>query len=190
MCPYHPEWLGIKYSILGDSVKRIVISAFLLFHILAITLWCVPLDTLLVGAFRDAVRPYMLWTGLFQSWDMFAPTPRSFNAWVEASVIFRDGRIQPWRFPRMEQLSLTDRYYKERYRKFVENLQEDKQAALWPDVARHIARLNNNPANPPEIVMLIRYWSEIVPRADGSYHPEPVRGHILFEYNVKPRDLQ
>jgi len=149
------------------------------------------METPLIAEFKGLIRPYMFWSGLFQGWDMFAPEPRSVNAYVEAAVIYKDGRIHNWKFPRMEQLGLTERYYRERYRKYVENLQVDSNAALWPDAARRIARLNEeDPSNPPAIVMLIRYWSDIVPRPDGSYRPEPSRARIFFEYNVKPEDLK
>lgn len=137
------------------------------------------------------MRPYVLWTGLFQAWDPFAPSPRSVNAYVEAAVVFQDGRVHTWKFPRMEQLSFRERYYQERYRKFIENLQVDSNSAVRPDVARRIARQNKvEPSNPPQIVMLIRYWSDIVPQPDGSYRPEPSRAKIFFEYNVKPEDLK
>lgn len=71
----------------------------------------------------------------------------------------------------MEQLSLTERYYKERYRKFAENLGEERNAALWPDAARFIARLNNTRSSPVSRIFLVSYWWNIVPRADGSYAP-------------------
>ena len=171
-------------------MKRIAISAFLLFHIIAITCWCIPLDSPLVREIRDVVRPYMFWSGLFQSWDPFAPSPKSVNIYVEAVVIFEDGRTRTFKFPRMEQLSLAQRYYKERYRKFAENFAQDSYSALWPDVARYVARMNKNNSNPPEIVMLIRYWSDIAPQADGSYHPGPERARIFFRYDVKPEDLK
>jgi hypothetical protein len=119
---------------------------------------------------------------------MFAPSPKTINSYVEAAVIHKDGRTQLWRFPRMEQLGLTQRYYKERYRKFAENL--NANVALWPDAARHIARLNNDGSNPPAIMVLIRHWSDIVPRSDGSYHQEPWHAQIFYEYNVKPEDLK
>ncbi len=171
-------------------MKRIAISAFLLFHIVAITCWSIPLDSPLLVACRNLIRPYFLWSGLFQSWDTFAPAPKSLNSYVDAVVIYKDGRTRLWKFPRMEQLSLTRRYFEERYRKYVETLKEDANVALWPDAARHIARLNDNPSNPPQIVMLIRHWSDIVPRADGSYTPEPWHVQIFYEYNVKPTDLK
>lgn len=171
-------------------LKRLAINVFLVFHILAITCWAVPLDTPLLNACRQAIRPYFLWSGLFQSWNAFAPAPKALNSYVEAVVIYHDGRVRTWKFPRMEQLPLTERYYKERYRKYVENLKEDSSVALWPDAARYVARLNNNPADPPEIVMLIRHWSDIVPHNDGSSHAESPHVQIFYEYKVKPEDLQ
>ena len=90
----------------------------------------------------------------------------------------------------MEQLSLTERYVKERYRKFSENLQNDQNDLLWPDVARRVARLNSTPSNPAKTVILIQKWSPIVSRADGSFQPEPWEQHVLYGYGVKPEDLQ
>jgi hypothetical protein len=171
-------------------LKYIAINAFLLFHIVAITCWAMPLDSPLLAAFKNVIRPYMLWSGLFQSWDTFAPQPKSVNSYIEAVVITHDGRTRPWKFPRMEQLSLTARYGKERYRKYVEGLKEDANLALWPDAARHIARLNNDLSSPPEIVILIRHWSDIVPYNDAAFHPEPWHTQIFYEYSVKPEDLK
>lgn len=172
-----------------SRLKRIAISAFLAFHLVAITCWAIPPDTPLLAAFRNAVRPYFLWSGLFQAWNAFAPAPKAVNSYVESIVIYRDGRVLTWKFPRMEQLSVFERYYRERYRKFVENLKEDSSVALWPDAARYIARLNNTDAsNPPEIVMLIRHWTDIMPGAPASASKPHVQ--IFYEYKVAPGDLK
>jgi hypothetical protein len=184
------EWKATRFLGL-QTIKHIVINTFLLFHIFAITCWCIPLDSPLIVNFRSLVRPYMLWSGLFQGWDMFAPSPRNINSYIEAVVIFNDGRTQTWKFPRLEQLSFVQRQFKERYRKFGENVQNDANSILWPDVARRIARLHNNPSDPPTIVLLVRYWSEIKPpSASGTYYAEPWHAHIFFEYGVKPKDLR
>jgi hypothetical protein len=169
-------------------LKRIGISAFLAFHLVAIICWAIPLDTPLTVAFRNAVRPYFLWSGLFQAWNAFAPAPKALNSYLEAIVIYHDGRVLTWKFPRMEQLPLTQRYYRERYRKFIEYLKEDSSVALWPDAARYIARLNNDASNPPEIVMLIRHWTDIVPGSNASAERPHVQ--IFYEYKVKPEDLK
>jgi hypothetical protein len=173
-----------------QTAKRIAINIFLLFHIVAIASWCLPEDNALVGLCRYMVKPYFVWSGLFQSWDMFAPTPKAANTQVEAVVVYKDGSRKTWAFPRMEQLGLTERYYKERYRKYEENLHREEVDALLPDAARYIARLNSTPEAPVKTVMLIYKWSFITPRADGSYVPEPWEQHILLGYGVRPEDLK
>jgi hypothetical protein len=37
----------------------------LVFHLLAIACWCVPIDSPLIPLCRNLVRPYFLWAGLF-----------------------------------------------------------------------------------------------------------------------------
>ncbi len=170
--------------------KCLVINVFLIFHIVAIAGWCIPLNSLLVDRLRTAVRPYMLWVGLFQSWDTFAPMPRTVNAYIEGTVILKNGQIRNWKFPRMEKLGFAERYYRERYRKFSENLPDAKYAALWPDAGRFLARKYNNPQNPPEIVILIQYWTEIAIQPNGSYQPGPLRAHVFWEHRLTAEDLR
>ena len=168
-----------------------LLSAVLAFHLVAITCWCLPLNSLLPGRIKEAVRPYMLWTGLFQAWDMFAPEPPRLNFYLEAEITYRDGQKRVWKFPRMQDLGLMERYSKERYRKFAnEHLRVDESALLWPDAARYVARLNNDPANPPVLVQLVRYWSDLAIRMpDGSFTPERWSHFVFYRYPVGPGDL-
>jgi hypothetical protein len=121
---------------------------------------------------------------------MFAPNPKAVNAYLEATIVYKDGTTGFWPFPRMELLSFTERYYRERYRKFEETLLDSKYSALWPDAARHIARLNSNPSNPPQTIMLLVRWSNIVQRSDGTFERTPWDAYVFFTYAVKPEDLQ
>ena len=180
---------GVKVS-RPERAKYIAINIFLVFHLFAIACWCVPIDSPLIPLCRNLVRPYFLWAGLFQSWDMFAPVPKGANTYIEATLVYRDGSRKTWTFPRMEQLSLTERYFKERYRKFAESLQRDEVDDLLPDAARYIARSNSSPGNPVKTVILIQKYSFIVPRPDGVYVPEPWEQHILLGYGVQPQDLK
>jgi hypothetical protein len=172
-----------------SRAQHFAVNAFLLFHIFAITCWCIPIRMPLFELCRSTVRPYLRWSGLFQSWDVFGPEPLAINSHLEAIVVYANGERKTWAFPRMEQLSLTARYFKERYRKFEESLQRDENDALWPDVARRIARENSSPSTPVKTVILIQKWSFIVPRSDGSYVPEPWNRRTLFGYGVRPWDL-
>ena len=87
----------------------------------------------------------------------------------------------------MEQLGFIQRYREERYRKFAEVLADEKNSGLRPDVARHLARSFNNPANPPEIIMLIQHWSEITPE---SSTPAKENAQVFFVYRIQAGDLK
>jgi hypothetical protein len=170
--------------------QYVAINVFLVFHILAITCWCLPIGNPFIFACRNAVRPYFLWSGLFQSWDTFAPMPKATNSYLEAIILYKDGSTLIWSFPRMELLSLTDRYVQERHRKFVESVLDDKNSAIWPDVARYVARLNSHDAERPQKVMLVVRWSDIVHNADGTFTSSPWDENVFYSYDVKPGDLQ
>ena len=149
-----------------------------------------PVDSALVTACRNLVRPYFLWAGLFQSWDMFAPTPKTANTYIEALVIYKDGSSKTWTFPRMEQLGLAEKVFKERYRKYAETLAREDTDALRPDAARYIARMESTPEKQVKTVILIQNWSLIVPHPNGSYIAEPWEQHVLLGYGVRPEDLK
>jgi hypothetical protein len=173
------------------KLVRIAINIFIAFHLIAITCWSAPFAGPLVGVFREKLRPYFVWSGLFQSWDMFSPDPRSVNSYLEAVLIYNDGSTKLWSFPRMELLGLNERYAKERYRKYEENLQTNQNADLWPDAARYIARLNSDPSHPVKTVMLVVRWSDIIPPANGNdYGRGPWQVNVFYTYTVKPEDLK
>jgi hypothetical protein len=164
------------------------ISIFILFHLIAITCWAVPWNVSAVREVKELVRPYMVWSGLFQTWDMFAPDPKSINSYVRAVVITQDRHIKVWNFPRMEELSFWERYRKERYRKFAEVLPE-REEALWPDVAAHLARRFNGQDDPPYKVLLIQFRADIRPGTNES--SEPVyKPNLFYEGYVEPGDLR
>jgi hypothetical protein len=169
------------------ALRRGAISAFILFHLLVITVVAVPLKAF--AGVKELVMPYMRWSGLFQSWDMFGPDPVTVNAYVKAVIISRDRHMQVWSFPKMEDLDLGERFRKERYRKFLEVLPQPQYAPLWPDVAGHLARSLNNPADPPDKILLIEFQSDIHPGADES--PEPVaRPNVFYDDYLPPGELR
>jgi hypothetical protein len=179
-----------------SRAKYLAINLFLIFNLIAIICWAVPINTPLTLAARAMFRPYLLSTGLFQAWDMFAPSPKSKNLYLEAIVIYRDGSTEFFAFPRMELLSYTQRYFKERYRKYEEVLASSQFAALWPDAARYIARRytrsqgHGGAANPPQKIMLVARSSDIIPRTDGGYDRGQWDVNVFYSYDVQPEDLQ
>src|SRR6201987_3067174 len=185
-----PDTNQPKKSRRPQKVKYFAINVFLLFHILAISCWAPPLNNPLITSFRKLVRPYFIWSGLFQSRAMFSPDPKRVNSYLEAIVIYKDGSSTFWSFPRMELLSANERYAKERYRKFGENLQNDQYSGLRPDAARYITRLNNHKSIPPKTIMRVVRGAEIRPRTDDTYDRGPWNSNIFFTYEVQPEDLK
>jgi hypothetical protein len=181
----------VKQQLLfAEKAKRWAINLIIGFHVTVIACWCLPIDTPLLPLCRSLVRPYFLWAGLFQSWDMFALVPKGANTYIEAELHYRGGSRKMWTYPRMETMGLSEKLFKERYRKFADNLQRDDLDDLLPDAARYIARLNSSPGNPVKTVILIQQFSFIVPRSDGTYVPEPWQSHFLLGYGVRPEDLK
>jgi hypothetical protein len=165
------------------------ISAFIFFHLIAILCWTIPTDSPLVAGMRGLVGPYMQWAGLSQSWDTFAPNPKAVNSYIKAVVITKHGHMHVFAFPRMEQLGFGERYGKERYRKFAENLVVAGNAAVWPDIARHVARLYTNPADPPDKVVLVQFVADIMPWAHNEDAQRP-RPAVFYDDYVEREDLK
>jgi hypothetical protein len=168
-----------------NGFRHGAISVFILFHLIAILCWTTPTDSPLVVGMRGLVGPYMQWTGLSQSWDTFAPNPKSVNAYIKAVVISQHGHMHVFAFPRMEQVSFGERYRKERYRKFAENMAVADNVVILPDIVRHVARLYQNPADPPDKVVLVQFRADITPWAKHDQRPRPV---VFYQDYVEPED--
>jgi hypothetical protein len=179
--------LGITVNPMGP-IRRGVLSLFILFHVIVIICWAVPLNTLLFATVRGRVAPYMELSGLSQSWDLFSPSPLSENRRVEAEIIYEDGTSRIWKFPMPQDFGYVRRYFGERTHKWVDSLRLDANSTLWPDAARYVARLNNDTTDRPRTVKLVRQWSEIAP--PGSGQAEPWKQQVFFTYAVASKDLQ
>lgn len=173
----------------NQEFLRGVISIFILFNMIAILSWAIPLNVAPLPQIKQILRPYLLWTGLFQSWDFFAPNPRPVNSYIQAVVVTQDHHMRVFNFPRMEQLSYTKRYREERYRKFAEVLCDSRYAALWPDVARHVARSLNNSTGPPQMVILMKFQTPILYGVTPAQEPA-AKPEFFYEYYVSSGDLR
>jgi hypothetical protein len=162
-----------------SSRLRIAISVFILFHLIVILCWALPVDSAPVLRVRQITRPYMVWIGLFQSWDTFAPNPKGINATLEAVAITESHRQKVWVFPRMEQLSYWQRYREERYRKFAEVLPQPQLAPMWPDVAQHLLPQFRDPSDSVAMILLIQNSAPMTPwrKTEPALTP-----HIFYEY--------
>lgn len=180
----------VHETVKKTSFKQRLVVAFVCFHILAISIFAIPIDFLPLRSLRNLLAPYIVCIGMTESWDMFAPDPKATDQFLKAIVFRASGQTEVYSFPRMEELSLWERYRKERYRKFTESLLCNECSGLWPDVEKAVARRENKPADPPIKVVLIKFESPIDPKAGSVGDDAVAQPTVLSEFFIQPEDLR
>lgn len=148
-----------------------------------------PIDEFLAASDRvtrlSPLRYYMLSTGLWQYWDMFAPDPLSVDGYMSANVRYADGTITTeGNYPRIAAMPIPQKYVSERYRKFLERSASNSTAYMWPILAQRIAlNATKDPNNPVIEVQLVRHF-----RAVGPPGQDPDAGkfkeYVFYTYVV------
>ncbi|MBZ5641262.1 MAG: hypothetical protein LAO19_00740 [Acidobacteriia bacterium] len=170
-------------------LKRVLLNVFIGGNLLFILVWAFPFNARWSIGTRRLIAPYMNLCGLDQSWNLFAPEPQSINAYLVAEITYRDGQTRTWNFPMPQDYGYFRRYFMARRLKWsADNLRLDENAALWPDAARYVARVNDMPDNPPVTVNLVRHWSFIEPPLSGK--ADAWNQFTFFKYAVLPGDLK
>jgi hypothetical protein len=173
----------------ASPLKRLLLNVFIMVHLLFLFVWTLPYNARWDIRARSVIAPYMNLAGLNQGWNLFAPEPQSINAYLVAEITYRDDQRRIWKFPLPQDFGYFRRYFMARQLKWsADNLRLDDNAALWPDAARYVARLNDDPDNPPVTVTFIRNWSFVEP--PGSGRPDVWKHFTFFKYSVLPSDLQ
>ncbi|RYG37648.1 hypothetical protein EON81_06045 [bacterium] len=184
-------------------------KVFVLFHIVAITVWALPnqpeaaiqgkapaygTDKFLVWNAHTLkrnipIQQYLFSSGFWQYWDMFSPNPASQDMYGSAMVTFKNGETRPYQYPRMYTLPIGERYLKERYRKFFERAHMEKYAYVWRVFARRIALENfKDPNNPPVTVVLSRNWLQVA--GPGQPQAKEYSHYAYYTYAVEVETLR
>ena len=80
-------------------IQRTVVSAFIVFNLIAILCWAFPVDTQLFPAVNHHTYYYMNLSGLSQGWSLFAPNPPNSNCRMSAEIAHAGRFDQPVEFP-------------------------------------------------------------------------------------------
>jgi hypothetical protein len=159
------------------------IGGFFAFHCLAIFLCQFPGSSPVRQALAKPFWGYIRMFKMGQNWAMFAPEPSRMNAFVRAEVKFKDGSIGFFDLPRLSQLGLFERYFRERYRKWaIDNLRSDSQKQHWPASARFVARqIHESTGGIPVEVSFWRHWILV---------PNPNEEFVRVGYRVSDERLE
>jgi hypothetical protein len=176
----------------STKLYQALILVLLAWHFAGILLWLSP-----ACALRDELIPpflgYLNFFGFWQGWSVFEK-PRTYNAYLTAVITRQDGSQATWEFPRMEKLSIIDKMFKERYRRWTNDCVSDPNMSyLWPDAVRYIARLYRCPDNQPVSVSIVRHWIWIDSPAVGLDKPLRTADdgqQILCTCAISAKDLE
>jgi hypothetical protein len=116
-----------------------VISAFVLFHVGALSVWTNP-DCLIKSRCAPLYRYYMLPLGLWQWWAIFAPDPLRDTLYLNVEVIDAKGLRHLYEFPKIGDLPWWQKLAHYRDPKFAANMPVDEYAKLRVFTARHVVR--------------------------------------------------
>lgn len=186
----------------------VFVKLFVAFHVVGITVWSLPnprrpvmigtvepygFDWLLYYNTRyvkdSPLRYYLLTTGVWQSWDMFAPNPSNVDFWGDAEVLYEDGTSERYPYPRMYELPILEKYVKERFRKFFERAGDDGYRFMWPVFAQRVAyEMDKHPGNPPVRVKLYRYRQVL--QGPGKQNPTDYDRFMYYDHLVDHGDLK
>ena len=135
---------------------------------------------------NSLVRNYLLPTGFWQYWDMFAPDPSNNDIWFDATIATNDNKTVNMELNRIASMPLVKKYFKERYRKYFERVHLDQNQWCWPYVAQAVARdFQATSGEKPTTIKLRRHFRFVT---YGKPIP-PYTEFTFFTYAVKPEDL-
>jgi hypothetical protein len=168
------------------TALRLVLSAYILFHIAATISWVLPYSPI-KAVMMPKFRYYMLPLGLWQAWGMFAPDPLDSTITLESQVTDATGKRHFYEFEKVADLPWWWKMPKFRHPKMSTNLQLDEYAPQRETTARHVARqLGLGPEAYPIVVALYFQVKPPPPLGVGQSDPmTPTRVHPLaaFEFN-------
>jgi hypothetical protein len=152
-------------------MKRWAISAFVLFHLAALITWNVP-NCAIRNRLVLKFAPYMLPTGLWQNWTMFAPDPMRHAFMLQALAVDKNGIMYEFAFPHLTDFGMWQAMPRVRHSKYPTYLMLDEYASHREMAARHVVRKLDLPPEVYPVDVELQYAVKEAP-APGKL-PDPM----------------
>jgi len=121
------------------NARRLLVSAFVLFHLSAVCVWTLP-GCYIKDHVQEFYRYYVLPTGMWQWWAIFAPDPVRNTCTLDAEVVDAKGMRHIFEFTRIAELPWWQKITRYRQPKFVNNMANPEYAMSRPFTARYALR--------------------------------------------------
>jgi hypothetical protein len=140
-------------------------------------------------AWQRFFGPYLVWTRLLQSWQLFTPTPRQQGKYYKVEITFANGDRQTWRRPYPPNWDFFPRHLCYHFQKWDLAAEYFERPGigplLWRDLAHYLAVRYHDDANPPVAMSLVRSEAEIPPpRPTGYAGVEHDPGQLAWQDKV------
>jgi hypothetical protein len=161
------------------TARKLAVSAFVIAHLLALVIWNLPAKVLLRERLVPVLSWYMLPTGLWQDWGMFAPDPGKSSLALEAVSLDRHGVLRTYAFPRLTGLSVPAAFWRFRHAKYLSVIGLENSAANREFAARTVLRRQAIPAEAYPVDVQLLY----------KVRPTPPPGEPPADPAAPPDDL-
>jgi hypothetical protein len=168
------------------NARRLFVSAFVIFHLSAICLWTMP-PCFIKGHLEPYFKYYVLPTGVWQWWAIFAPEPVRDTMVLDAEIVDAKGMRHIHEFPRLAELPWWQKIPRYREPKFTGNMASPEYYTSRKFVARYAARqMDLRPESFPVWVSLYYQIKDTPPPGATAVSDPmaPTRIHMLerFEF--------
>jgi hypothetical protein len=137
-----------------------LISAFVIFHLAAVTLWIMP-TCVIKARFLAIAAYYVLPLAQWQYWGMFAPDPVHNTVTLEAVVLDANSIFHSFAFPCEASRSRLNATLHYRHSKYAANFSNKVEFLAHREfAARHVIRQLRLPADafPVQVQLMFRVW--------------------------------
>jgi hypothetical protein len=168
------------------NARRLIVSAFVIFHLSAICVWTIP-PCYIKDHLIPFYRYYVLPTGVWQWWAIFAPDPVRDTFVMDAEVIDAKGMRHIFEFPRIADLPFWLKMARYRQPKFTGNMANSEYFVARKFTARYATwKLDlDSTAFPVTVSLYYQVKDSPPPGASAVYDPmAPPRIQMLerFEF--------
>jgi hypothetical protein len=165
------------------TFKKWLISAFLIAHLAALTIW--NLHATLRARLSVVLDPYMNCTGLWQHWGMFAPDPAKETTTLEALVQDNHGTVRTFAFPKIAGRPVREAVLAYRSAKYTSVLGLKDSRMQREFAARHVVRTLNLPADAYPLTVQLQYEVWPSPEPGQSLNTVSIHGNrrVLESYS-------
>ncbi len=179
---------------LTESVKRRIISAFIIFNIVAISFGTLkPSKEYTLG--EAFFAPYLRWTRFIKEWRLFTPEPRRSIERYYVQIELKDGSLIIWRRPYPTNWGFFYRHLCYNFQKWdLAGHQLKVNRYLWNDVIAHMKRVYADKVSQMATISLRVEAAPLPPPADGIYIRDLIDGlkysyKTIFAYSVDKNEF-